>query len=434
MRENVEPAEVLFEPLSINTLTLANRIILSPMAVLAPHADGRPSAQTIAFLRERAKGGVGMIIVGGAAATRRAFEEAAAWELVRLDDDQFVPDLKRMTDAVHEYGVPIVAQLVSGFGPMSKPTPEWPMIAASPMNIVMKKDQFPKGIIAPGDRVTATPREATIEEIRQLERETAASALRCQRAGFDGVEIGAQMSYFFASFLSPRTNWRTDEYGGSTENRARFIVNIVRQVREQAGPSFAIGLRISGNDHVAGGQGPEGFAAIAQEVEREGLDYVALTDGNYASIKAGAPETDAPSIEHGEAQIFREALSCPLILGCIHDPHRAAEAIAAGHGDAVMFARQMLADPNYANKVREGRADEIVCCDRNNLCMRRLIMSMPIRCSVNPRMGRESRPPGERPPVQRMLKAPVERAVLWATGSQRIMNLAGKVTTKQTAR
>jgi 2,4-dienoyl-CoA reductase-like NADH-dependent reductase (Old Yellow Enzyme family) len=413
---------VLLEPLSINGLTIANRIIMGPMAVLAPDADGGPSDQTIAFLCERATGGVGMIILGGTVSTRRGWEETPF--------KGFVPDLKRMTDAVHACGTPIIAELMAGFGTMGKPSPEWPLIAASPKNVVIRREQFPKGIKVPADRVTAMPREATVEEIHQLKREMAASALRCRRAGFDGVEVAAHMSYFLASFLSSRKNVRTDEYGGGVENRARVLVNIVRLIREQAGPSFPIGLRLSANEHVEGGQGPEEYAAIAEVVEREGLDYVALSDGNYESMHRSAPETDGAAVEHGEAQIFRAALSCPLILGSTHDPRRAAEIVSEGHADAVMFARQMIADPEYANKVREGLTHEIVRCDRDNVCMRRMIMGMPVRCTVNPRMGRESRAPGERPPIQRIMKAPIERAVLSATGSECIMKLAGRVATK----
>lgn len=105
--------------------------------------------------------------------------------------------------------------------------------------------------------------------------------------------------------------------------------------------------------------------------------------------------------------------------------------IAAGRCDAIMFARQMIADPEYANKVRDGRLPETVRCDRDNQCMRRMIMGMPIRCPVNPQIGRESRRPGERPPIGRLIQAPVERAVLSATGSERVMSLAGKVGRKR---
>lgn len=422
----VNPAEVLFEPLSIGPLNVSNRIVMGPMAVLAPEADGRISDQTIAVLGERAAGGVGMIILGGTGASRRIWEERPFPRIARLDDDRFLPDLRRLTDAIHAEGVPIIAELVTGFGPMAKPAPGWDLIAASPKGVVIPQEEFPKGMIVPGGRVTPTPREATVEEIKALEHETVAAALRCRRAGFDGIEVGAHMSYLMASFLSPRTNWRTDEYGGSVENRARMLANVVRAIREHAGPSFVIGLRISGNEHVEGGQGPEGFAAIAQVVEREGLDYVALSDGNYASMRRSAPDIDGESITHGEAQAFRAALSCRLILGSIHDPQLAAEAIADGHGDAVMFARQLLADPRYADKVRAGDIAGIVRCDRRNECMRRMVLDMEVRCTRNPRMGRESRPPGAWPPARRLVKAPIERAVLAATGSERLMAAAGR--------
>jgi 2,4-dienoyl-CoA reductase (NADPH2) len=412
---NAEPAEVLFTPLAINSVTLANRIVMGPMAALSSHPDGRPSEQTIAFLRERAQGGVGLIILGGTVATRRAYDETRFKGVIRFDEDRFVPDLKRITDAVHARGTPIFAELTASFGTMSKPSPALPMIAASPKNVVIKPDKLPGGVFSPFEVATPMPREATVGEIRQIEQDMAMAAVRAQQAGFDGVEVAAMMSYFLASFLSPRSNWRTDEYGGSVENRARVLVNIVRLIRERVGTSFPIGLRIAANEHVEGGQGPEGFAAIAQQVERAGLDYVALTDGNYESMDAN--NIDAPTVVHGEAQTFHEALSCPLILGGVHSHQRAAEIIAAGHGDAVMFARQMLADPEYANKIRDGRAREIVQCDHNNQCTRRLTLGMPIRCTLNPLMGRESRQPGARPPVDRLIKAPVEQVLEHSPGN-----------------
>jgi len=420
--DNAELAKVLFAPLSIGTVTLANRLVMSPMAALTAHPDGRPTEQTIAFLCERAKGGVGLIIQGASTATRRAYEEVLVKGGLRFDEDRFVPDLKRLTDAVHEHGTPIIAELAAGFGTMSKPSAAWPAIAASPKNVVMPAGPTSMGIILPTDHPTAMPREATVGEIRQIELETAEAAGRAQRAGYDGVEVAAMMSYFLSSFLSPRTNWRTDEYGGSTENRARILANIVRLIRERTGASFPIGLRISANDHIEGGQGAEGFAAIAQIVEREGLDYVALTDGNYQSVSG--MDGDAATVQHGEAQIFRKALSCKLFLGGIHDPQRAAQVIAAGHGDAVMLARPLLADPEYAAKIRDGRPGDIIRCDRNNECLRRMALGMPVQCTVNPRMGRES---GGRPSLERLVKAPVERAVLAAVGSPRVMNLAGKL-------
>ena len=416
----------LFRPLTLGGVEIANRLVLSPMAVLQPRPDGMASEQTVAFLEARARGGVGMIVIGGCSATSRMWEETPYRPLLRLDDDAFVPGLRRVTDAVHAHGTKIFAEVMAGFGAMGKPSKDWPLIAASPKNVVMRRDHFPRGMLVPADRVLPMPREATTEEIGLLEREAAASAERVRRAGFDGVEIAAHMNYFLASFLSPRTNWRTDEYGGSLKNRARVLVNIVRLIREQVGTEFPIGLRLSANEHVDGGQGPEEYATLAALVERGGLDYVSLVDGCYESMDLTTPATDANVVDHGEAECFRRALSVPLIVGSVHDHERAAEIVAAGQADAIMFARPLLADPEYPNKVRSGRAQDIVCCDRDNYCVRRLVMNMPVRCSVNPRMGRESRAPGARPPASRVLKAPVENAVLSITGSRKVMGLVGK--------
>ncbi|HWI86602.1 MAG TPA: NADH:flavin oxidoreductase [Sphingomonas sp.] len=422
----------LFQPIRINQLNVRNRIVLGPMAVLAPDPGGRPSEQMSAFLVERAKGGVGMIIVGGLSGTARAYDETPfSGSVVRLDLEDYLPDLKRVADAVHAYKVPLIAEVLTSFGRMGAPRPDRPIIAASPINVVIPQDRFPQGIIVPGGRATPLPREATIAEISALERETATSAVRMQRAGWDGVEIAAHMSYFVASFLSPRTNWRNDEYGGSVENRARILVNIVRMIRTEAGPDFPIGLRITCNEHIEGGQGPEGYATIAQIVEREGIDYVALSDGAYETMDISTPAQDGGLIAHGEAQIFRRMLSVPLLLQGLHDPLNAADAVAAGHGDMVMLARPMLADPDYANKVRAGQLDRIVRCNRDNYCIRRLTMNMPMRCTVNPRAGRESRGSGKAPPIARFARAPLEWLILGLTGSRMLMGVAGKLAARK---
>jgi 2,4-dienoyl-CoA reductase-like NADH-dependent reductase (Old Yellow Enzyme family) len=137
---NAELAKVLFAPLSIGPVTLANRIVMSPMAALEALPDGRPSEQTIAFFRERAKGGVGLIIQGASSATRRGYEESPVKGALRFDDDRFVPDLKRVTEAVHAHGIPIFAEIAPGLGTMAKPSAAWPVIAASPKNVVLKAD------------------------------------------------------------------------------------------------------------------------------------------------------------------------------------------------------------------------------------------------------------------------------------------------------
>lgn len=422
---NADSAEILSKPIDIGALVLKNRIVQSPMAVLAPRDDGTLSEQTYAFFEERAKGGVGLIIVSGGVCNDRQLDEAPYFPLSRIDRDEFIPPFQRLAQVVHAHGVPVIAEITGGFGRMGVPR-KGPTIAASAVNLVMPESGFPDGFIVPGGRTMPTPQEATIAQIHEIQRSIAAGALRWKKAGFDGVELAAHMSYFEASFLTPRTNKRTDEYGGSIENRARMLAETVRMIHAEVGPDFPVGLRITCNERIEGGQGPEEYAAIAQIVEREGLAYVALSVGCYESMQVGLNSRKMDVIGHGDAQVFRRVLKCPIMVPGLHDPAEAAAAIAAGHCDLTMLARPLLADPHYANKVLGGRAAEIVACDENNYCIRRLMLNLPMRCSVNPQMGRESRKGGF-PPLKRITQVPIERAKLSAIASRPLMTLATKL-------
>ena len=251
--------EVLGSEFTINKLPIKNRIVLGPMSVLRPTEDGRPSAQTIAFFKRRAAGGVGLIIVGGSVATERAWRESPFSPNLRFDKDEFVADLKRLTDAVHEYGTPVFAQLFPSFGRMGVPRDGHRISAASPKPVNLGVAGLPDHVYIPGGRITPPPHEATVAEIKGIEADVVAAARRAKAAGFDGLEIGAHMCYFYSSFLSPLSNQRTDEYGGSAENRARALRDAVAAVRAEVGPDFPIGIRMSVNDHMPGGQGPEGL-------------------------------------------------------------------------------------------------------------------------------------------------------------------------------
>lgn len=415
-------AAVLGSPLRINALELKNRIILGPMAVLCPTADGRPSAQSIAFLERRARGGVGLVIVGGSVASERAWSESPFSPNLRFDRDDFVPDLRRLTDAVHRAGAPVFAQLFPGFGRMGVPRNGRDIISASPRPVDMGAGGLPDNFYIPGGRVTPMPREATVAEIKEIEAAVVSAARRAKAAGFDGAEIGAHMCYFFSSFLSPLSNWRTDEYGGSAENRARILRDVVAAVRAEVGPEFPIGVRMSVNDHMPGGQGPDGFAEVAAHIAAGGLDFISLSEGNYESMGQNVPSTSGNMLAHGEPQAFRKALGpgVKLFLSSTPDPQQAAQAIVDGHADASMLARQMLADPDYAAKVLGGRVQDIVWCDHANSCMRRLIFNFPVRCHRNPEMGLEA---GAEAPKS----SPMHALVVAATGNALLMGIADKL-------
>ncbi|WP_417564484.1 hypothetical protein [Microbacterium sp.] len=416
------PAEILGQPLTINKLTLKNRVILGPMAVLQPTEDGRPSDQSIAFLARRAKGGAGAVFVGGSVATARAFRESPFSPNIRYDDDAFIPDLTRLVDEVHATGtgVAVFAQLFPAFGRMGVPRDGHGISSASPKSVDMGGFGLPDNVYIPGGRITPLPNEATVEEIKELEQAVVDAARRAKAAGFDGIEIAAHMCYFYSSFLSPLANFRTDEYGGSVENRARALKDAVAAVRLEIGPDVALGLRLSANDHVPGGQGPDGFAAVTAEIAKAGLDFVALTDGNYESMKDNVTSESGKMLREGEPQAFRAALGpqVALFVSSTPDPAQAAAAIEDGTIDATMLARQLLADPDYPNKVIEGRQAEIVWCDHANSCMRRLILQVPVQCHLNPEMGRES-PSSKRSNAGQNL-------FIWAAGNPLLMAIADK--------
>lgn len=420
------PQNILNAPFKLGSLTLANRMVMGPMAANAPREDGGPSEQTIAFFAARAHGGVGMIIVGGMVGTARAAQESPVPRVLRMDLAALAPDFRRMCEVVQGHGVPIIAEIMPSFGVMGVPAPDRPNISASPRRVTIPERAFPRGFIVPGGRTTPPALEATIEQIQAFEREMIATAELTVKGGFDGVEVAAHMSYFLSSFLSPRTNWRTDEYGGSVENRARMLVNIISGIRARVPADFVVGLRITANDYMPDGQGVQGFADVAKHVEAAGLDYVALSAGCYETMSASAPSVDGDLVDSGDARVFKDTLRVPVLIQGIHDPVRAAKALEEGNGDLIMLARPLLADPDYARKVSEGRAETITRCMRDNLCMRRMVFGMPVRCEANPAMGRESRQ-GALPPLERILKAPLESAVLALTGSPAFMKVVGAV-------
>lgn len=422
---NIDTTAVLGAPIKLNTLSIHNRMVMGPMAANAPREDGGPSAQTTAFFEARARGGIGMIIAGGVIAATRGFDEAPFRPLLRFDIDDHIADFRKVADAVHAHDTPIVAEIMPGFGRMGVPGKNRPIISASPINVVIPEDRFPHGMKVPGGRTSPVPDVATIAEIQAYEAEMIEAAVRAQTAGWDGVEVAAHMSYFLASFLSPRTNWREDEYGGSVANRARVLVNIVDGIRKRLGNDYLVGLRITSGDGLADGQSAEDYAAVAREVQNAGADYVALSRGNYETMDISAPLVDGALTETGEAAAFRRALDVPILLQGYHDPAAAAQAISDGLGDMIMLARPLLADPNYALKVAEGRASAITVCTREHECMKRLVTNMPIRCTVNAEMGLEE---GQKWSLSRAARAPMEKAVLGAMKSKTLMKAANKLT------
>ena len=324
MKPATSASEVLGSPLRINSLELKNRIILGPMAVLRPTDDGRPSTQSIAFLRRRAQGGVGLVFVGGAVASERAWNESPFFPNIRFDKDEFVPDLARMVVAVQEEGAAIFAQLFPSFGRMGVPRNGAQPIAASPKPVVLGAAGLPRSRLRPGrpHHPTAGRGDGGGHQVGRGRRRRAPRAARRLPASTASRSAPTcATSTRRSSRLS--SNQRTDEYGGSAENRARALRDTVAAVRAEVGPDYPVGIRMSVNDHMPGGQGPDGFAEVAGHIVTAGVDFISLSEANYESMAENVPSQSGNMLAHGEPQAFRAAVGgIPLFLSSTPIPSR----------------------------------------------------------------------------------------------------------------
>ncbi len=345
------------------------------------YEDGAVTDRFRAYHVERAKGGVGLIIVeasylliGG-----RGFQNQLG-----IHSDKLIAGLRSLTDAVHAHGAKIAIQLYhAGRQTTSAATGE-PIVAPSPI----KDPTEPE-----------TPRELSRDEIAGIVRAFAEAARRAKAAGFDAVEIHGAHGYLVSEFMTAYANKRTDEYGGSLENRLRFPIEIVRAVRQAVGPDYAILFRMNGDDKVPGGNTLEDAKAIAKRLEQEGVNAIHVSAGVYESVPWIIQPMYMPRACLAElAAGVKSVVKIPVIaVGRINDPGVAEALLADGKADLVSMGRQLLADPDTPRKIAEGRVEEIrrciACCQG---CIDELFQNHPITCTVNPRTGFEAQFPMSR--------------------------------------
>ncbi len=248
------------------------------------------------------------------------------------------------------------------------------------------------------------PREMTTEEIKSEIEQFARSSMLAVIAGFDGIELHAPHGYLEHQFLSPRSNKRTDEYGGSLENRMRIVVELYEKVRETIGTAVPVGIRLSGDEHMPDGIHHDELKQVVNRLGELGVDYVHLSDGSYEALKYFFPDEDNLHLLE-EAAGFKSQLpeNIPVVSVSIHDPETANQAIMDGKADMISLGRQMLADPDWANKAKAG--EKYRKCLRCNDCLMRTAAGLAARCRVNRDLGREkympeywrpSRPTGQK--------------------------------------
>jgi 2,4-dienoyl-CoA reductase (NADPH2) len=363
----------LFSPIKVNNVELKNRVVLTAMH-LGYTPKGSVTDRLTNFYRVRARGGVGLIIVGGC----RIDEYAGSGSMMCIDDDRFIPGLRTLVDAVKAEGSMIAAQLYQ---------------AGRYAHSSMLGGKKPISASAIRSKLTGeSPRALELDEIPIQQDKFAEAAQRAKDSGFDAVEILGSAGYLISQFLSPLTNKRDDKYGGSFENRMRFGLEVTEKVRKAVGPAYPIIIRLAGNEFVAGGNTNEEAKTFASELEKVGVDLFNVTGGWH--------ETRVPQLtmfvpRRGFvylAQGIKSAVSVPVIASNrINDPHMAEEIIRNGQADLVTMARGLLADPDFLLKAKKGWSDQIYhCVACNQGCFDAVFQNRPVTCLVNPRAGKEA--------------------------------------------
>jgi 2,4-dienoyl-CoA reductase-like NADH-dependent reductase (Old Yellow Enzyme family)/thioredoxin reductase len=359
----------LAEPFELAGLHLPNRIVMPAMGTGLPEHDGTCNDATIAYYRRRAEGGVGMITLEASLVSPDAYGVGPE---LRLHGEEFVPGLRRLVEALRPSGIPVGIQL---WHP-GRQTLLGEPIAPSPVPLSSR---------------TPVPHELTVDEIRTLVDYYALSAWVSQEAGFDFVEIHGAHCYLPCEFISPLSNRRTDEYGGSLENRARFPLEIVEAIRARCGEDYPVMYRISGAEGADGGFDVEDASAVCELLERAGVCAISVSAGNwYALHQTIGPMFLPRGFLLPLAERIREAVDVPVIaVGRLDDPEVAEAALAAGQADLVAVGRALIADPDWPRKTLAGQLDEIRPCISCNACVDLVANAQEARCAVNPEVGRD---------------------------------------------
>lgn len=390
----------LLSPGRIGAMELRNRIVLAAMGSNFATEDGHCSERLIAYYEARAKGGTGLLVLETSAA---CFPNGSTMpNTVAFSDDKFLPGLKELAQRVQRHGAKIVAQLNHG-GKMAQedtaagrpiPVPSPLRPSASDMFHVLTQQEIGHFIKAAGpDGKGPQYFEMTEQDIADTVAQFADAAMRARRAGFDGIELHAGHGYLLASFLSPYTNKREDRYGGSRENRARFLCEVISATREATGPDFPILVRLDAMEYrTEGGITPEDCAVTARLCEQAGADAIDVSA--YGNVAHAIAFTEAPLVHEpggfvAFAKKVKAAVGVPVIgVGRI-EPDIAEQHLAAGDFDFLAMGRKLLADPELPNKLRAGSPQQIRPCIYCYICVSQIFINQPMVCAVNHSMGRE---------------------------------------------
>ncbi|MBN1663867.1 MAG: FAD-dependent oxidoreductase [Deltaproteobacteria bacterium] len=375
--------EHLLTPLKIKSMEIANRVVMPPMGTGLGNEDGTVSEANIAYLTRRARSGAGLYITEITAVHPLGYVSPgglAVW------DDKFIPGLRKLADAVHNQGSKIALQL-HHCGRES--------LYQTQKKTVVGPSAIPSYVFG----MLGTPREMTLEEVKQTIAAFGTAAARAKAAGFDAVELHGAHGYLLMQFLSAHSNRRTDEYGGDFRGRARFMIECIAAVRRQVGEDFPISIRISGEETLKDGYIISDMQTIIPDLVKAGADVINVSFSTHGSAQVGtetpnasAPVEYAPGFKAHLARKIKEVTDVPVIaVGRFTDPFFMDEVIARKDADMIAVARQHLADPDFLKNAREGHPEDTYeCLACNQGCIERLAFEgLKVRCAINPETGQE---------------------------------------------
>ncbi len=391
----------LLSPGRIGTLTLRNRIFMSPMGSNLAEPDGSCGERITRYYEARARGGAALVTMGSVGvAWPRGSGNARQ---VALSEDRFIEPLRKVTEAVHSYDCRIAVQLQhAGAISVNEPFRGFPFLVPSvpeqkdidwgrDFTAEENRDIF-DAIFAPGLKFEF--KEADQADIDWLIEAFASAALRAKQAGVDAVEIHAGHGYIISSFLSPASNRRNDRYGGSLENRARLLTDVVRAIKLRVGADYPVWFRLDSREYLK----PDGIT-LEDAIETAKLGVAAGADAvhvsAYADASKGISFTEAHTVQEprkyvAAAAAIKAAIEVPVISVGRIEPEEADELIAASKLDFVAMARKLLADPELPNRLKEGRPELIRPCIYCYTCISQIFFGRHVRCAVNPQTAHEA--------------------------------------------
>lgn len=372
--------EAMFAPIQIGKLTIRNRVLSTAHAEVYATDGGMTTERYIRYYEEKAKGGIGLAICGGSSVV--AIDSPQEWwSSVNLSTDRIIPHFQNLADAMHKHGAKIMIQ-ITHMGRRSRWDGfNWPTLMS------------PSGVREPVHRATCKTIEP--EEIWRVIGNYASAAGRAKAGGLDGVELSAVHQHMIDQFWSPRVNKRTDEWGGSFENRMRFGLEVLKAVRAEVGPDFCVGIRLCGDEFHPDGLSHEDMKQIAKYYDDTGmLDFIGVvgsgcdTHNTLANVIPNMSYPPEPFL-HLAAGIKEVVKSPVLHAQNIKDPNQATRILEGGYVDMVGMTRAHMADPHLIAKIKMGQIDQIKQCVGANYCIDRQYQGLDVLCIQNAATSRE---------------------------------------------